>query len=101
MIRRPPSSTLTDPRLPYTTLFRSEGAGAGDPAPALAGGEDAPRARTAFPLRRIARPRRADRPVAARRPPARRLTSQERHLRKAFRKLDGILLLDRSGRAHV
>src|SRR3546814_3272244 len=27
MIRRPPRSTRTDPLLPYTTLFRSEGRG--------------------------------------------------------------------------
>src|SRR3546814_13990447 len=29
MIRRPPKSTRTDTRLPYTTLFRSVAAGAG------------------------------------------------------------------------
>src|SRR5690606_3343391 len=63
----------------------AQGAGAGAAASPGAGGEDAPRAGTALPLRRIARSRRADRPVAAR-----RLT---RASRKAFRKLDGILLL--------
>src|SRR3546814_946506 len=39
MIRRPPRSTRTDPRLPYTTLFRSSG-GSRElfaPSPAKAG----------------------------------------------------------------
>src|SRR3546814_11437270 len=35
LIRRPPSSTLTDTLFPYTTLFRSTGIG-GDPRQAIA-----------------------------------------------------------------
>src|SRR3546814_10938127 len=42
MIQPPPRSTRTDTRFPYTTLFRSPGAGGGDPAlprpPARTGG---------------------------------------------------------------
>src|SRR3546814_11806819 len=39
MIRRPPRSTRTDTRFPYTTLFRSEGdrTGTGDDQPGPAG----------------------------------------------------------------
>src|SRR3546814_13288919 len=33
MIRRPPRSTRTDTRFPYTTLFRSRGAGRHQPGP--------------------------------------------------------------------
>src|SRR5690606_18903117 len=54
--------------------------------PAGARGEDAPRARAALPLRRVARPRRAHRH------PAQGRVSQKP--RTVFRKLDGILLLD-------
>src|SRR3546814_9803372 len=38
MIRRPPRSTRTDTRVPYTTLFRSMGGlGSVDPLPGLSG----------------------------------------------------------------
>src|SRR3546814_13025264 len=33
MIRRPPSSTRTDPLFPYTTFFRSQRRGGGQPPP--------------------------------------------------------------------
>src|SRR3546814_18190887 len=36
MLRRPPRPTLTDPLVPYTTLFRSAGAAAANSRPAAA-----------------------------------------------------------------
>src|SRR3546814_4105595 len=62
MIRRPPRSTRTDTLFPYTTLFRSDGAGGACDRPAGAGqGQADRRPRRGYPARR-----RDSRRVAAR-----------------------------------
>src|SRR5690606_15828757 len=76
---------------------------AADPLRAGQGGEAAPRARAALPLRRFLRPRRAHRDPAAREPAVRgpgrrrpdRLSRMRRPPRRKLRPLDGILLLDK------
>src|SRR3546814_3462974 len=60
MIRRPPRSTRTDTLFPYTTLFRSAGAAAGDRIAGRVGARTAAESRTA-PCRRSRHWQRRDR----------------------------------------